>query len=269
MELEAGRERPTVAGGGMSRQRDVFPLPPLFGRDDADAAPAPSSRKSRLRLSRRLDEDAVATRAVSSLNCLMGVEAKCMPRGGVELASHKAVRQHILRAVRRLGPPPPGVTPSVAFGELRGSSLYEDELVSSTVQPLDLSLVSLPEVGSQPIDLSAIYGTGGDDFVARFCSSALAERQVAQAALREGPRRAYMDEGLAQSGPDYARFLRRLDAAGMLVFDTAPGVEQIGFFGVSKKGGKVRLVIDCRRANCHFAPPAPCAIEHRRRHRRP
>ena len=37
-------------------------------------------------------------------------------------------------------------------------------------------------------------------------------------------------------------------------------LEQTGMFFVKKKGGKQRLIFDCRRSNCHFTTPTPIKL---------
>ena len=32
-------------------------------------------------------------------------------------------------------------------------------------------------------------------------------------------------------------------------------METVGLFFVKKKGGKLRMILDCRRSNCHFTTP--------------
>ena len=46
----------------------------------------------------------------------------------------------------------------------------------------------------------------------------------------------------------------------MVEFVTTPSTEQCGLFTVLKKSGKLRLVVDARKSNCWFAPPAPIAL---------
>ena len=70
------------------------------------------------------------------------------------------------------------------------------------------------------------------------------------------PMRPYFDPGIRDCPAAYAGFLRRLAAVSMVDFQLEPATEQVGFFGVEKKAGRARLVVDCRRSNVHFRAPA-------------
>ena len=77
-----------------------------------------------------------------------------------------------------------------------------------------------------------------------------------------------MDPGLRCAGRRYHRFICCLFDAGMLDFTDTDVACEIALFAVTQKGGKQRLVLDCRTANFHFyAPPStrlPTAAGHSR-----
>ena len=130
-----------------SRQRDLFPLPPLFGATPAMTGEAaqrqlPSSRRSRGRLHQRLREDQLGNEVVSALNSLVHVVDAGTPDD--LLKGQRAVRDRVLEGVRSMGSPPDDLSPAEALGELRGASIYE-EATPSKVRPLDLSTLSLPD----------------------------------------------------------------------------------------------------------------------------
>ena len=172
---------PVSAMGG--RQRDLFPLPALFGptagAEDNASLRMPSSRRSRFRLHRRLHEDQLGTEAVSALNYLLHVEdTDAQP---TLLKGQRAVRDRVLQGVRSMGLAPEDLSPAEALGELRGASIYE-EAQPSKVKPLDLATLSLPDLGAAPVDLAVLYGNGGHEFVEKCCCDSLAED--AEAGLR-------------------------------------------------------------------------------------
>ena len=93
-----------------------------------------------------------------------------------------------------------------------------------------------------------------------FLSTKILPREVAVQALAvDGPKRAYGDP-LLKSPPLYGEFLLRLQAAGVIEFTREACVEQVDCLFVGKSDGRQRLVIDCRRANRHFADPAPVSL---------
>ena len=237
----------------MDRQRGVFPLPQLFGAGPEIAQNLPSSRRSRCRLRNRLSVDARCEAAVHALNILAGHDEAGVVIGAAS-AHHLFVKEHILDAVCNMGVRAPDLTPAEAFGELRGASIYEDDSAGS-VMPLDLTTVSLPAAGSNPVKLSELYGPGGIDFVQEFVKSSLAKTDEVKVGLAAAPFAPYMDDNLRSHRSAYVSFVRRLVASGMVELVITQPKEMIGFFGVKKKGGKVRLVIDCRRANSWFSKP--------------
>ena len=52
----------------------------------------------------------------------------------------------------------------------------------------------------------------------------------------------------------YLTFVKKMFDARLLIFSGQPR-GRIGAFAVTKKSGKQRLVLDCRRANLLFRPP--------------
>ena len=150
----------------MDRQRGLFPLPSLFDVETKIAKNSPSSRRSRSRLNARLSVDARAEAAMHALNALAGHSEPGVLVGAAGV-QHRAVREHILGAVRDMGASAPDQTPAEAFGEVRGASVYEEDL-AGPVRPLDLATVSLPAAGSTPVTLPALYGIGGEAFVQEF-----------------------------------------------------------------------------------------------------
>ena len=162
-------------GAMAERQRDMFPLPALFGDSSLDGC-RPGSRRSRARLARRLELDGVAADSVAALNSLMAVGSTAAPRGPV--AGHASVRQHLLGCARDMGPAP-AMSPLEAFGELRGASPYDDHS-GGYVQPLNFATLSLPDAGSSPVAVAELYGAGGHDFVDKFCRECLAVNVAAR-----------------------------------------------------------------------------------------
>ncbi len=178
----------------MDRQRGLFPLPSLFDVETKIAKNSPSSRRSRSRLNARLSVDARAEAAMHALNALAGHSEPGVLVGAAGV-QHRAVREHILGAVRDMGASAPDQTPAEAFGELRGASIYEEDH-AGPVRPLDPASVSLPKPGHQPVPLAKLYGSGGLEFVQGFVDRSLAKPEEVRAALGVATATPYMDDGL-------------------------------------------------------------------------
>ena len=64
----------------------------------------------------------------------------------------------------------------------------------------------------------------------------------------------YTDPVLKRSRRTYVRLLRRLHAAGLVRWSRRCRCE-VGVFTVSRKDGRLRLILDCRSANRYFLSP--------------
>ena len=71
--------------------------------------------------------------------------------------------------------------------------------------------------------------------------------------------RVYEDPAF-RSYATYAPFVKRLFDLQLVSMSLTEPVEQVGIFFVRKKGGKLRLILDCRRSNCHFEEPEPVRL---------
>ncbi|CAK0850468.1 unnamed protein product, partial [Prorocentrum cordatum] len=124
----------------------------------------------------------------------------------------------------------------------------------------EASRVSLPAAGSVPTPLARLWGSGGESTVARFAESQVLPIDVARMRLKDsGPLRPYGDPRL-HSPSLYGEFIQRLVEAGVAELTLERPTEVVDCFFVKKGGGKQRLVVDCRRSNQHFEPPAPVSL---------
>lgn len=69
-----------------------------------------------------------------------------------------------------------------------------------------------------------------------------------------GLRQAYSDPHLREP-KTYRSFIRRLLDADIIELCATHSIEKVEMFFVGKKDGRLRMVCDCRRSNCHFAKP--------------
>ncbi|CAK0883482.1 unnamed protein product, partial [Prorocentrum cordatum] len=124
----------------------------------------------------------------------------------------------------------------------------------------EASRVSLPAAGSAPTPLARLWGSGGESTVARFAESQVLPTDVARTKLKDsGPLRPYGDPRL-HSPSLHGEFIQRLVEAGVVELTLERATEVVDCFFVKKGGGKQRLVVDCRRSNQHFEPPAPVSL---------
>ena len=147
-------------------------------------------------------------------------------------------------------------TPKEAFTKLlRGRGAYGPEAAYATLATFKNSSVSLPEdVGTAPLLLELL---GHDERVQLegFEEHMLRSAEERQHIQREHPIRVYNDRRLIGSRRTYGRFVRRLAALGLVTFTLSPQ-EEVGVFFVWRKGReRMRMILDCRRANQAFVEP--------------
>ena len=124
----------------------------------------------------------------------------------------------------------------------------------------DPELVSLPSGTLSPVPLEDLLGQNGQHEVKEFSSSqTLAAAQAREKMEAMGLGRSYEDPQFRQKDV-YVGFVNRLLRLGMLDLSIQPPAERTGMFLVKKKGGRQRLIFDCRRSNCYFTEPTPIKL---------
>ncbi|CAE8634396.1 unnamed protein product [Polarella glacialis] len=155
------------------------------------------------------------------------------------------------RAGRRTPSSSQMYSPREAIRELLGSSYGYSE-VSTTVRPFDPALVSIPSVGTRAPSIMSVLDPVGVDVVADYEHSMLLSSNEYGSVLEEGIKvQPYMDVILQSSISSYQAFVHSLFTRGMLDFCEHAGGLVTPFF-VIKKGGKLRLIFDCRTVNLRF-----------------
>ena len=108
--------------------------------------------------------------------------------------AQERVLAHVRGMVDLMGAPDaPSATGALA--ELCGSPGSYDQSVPSSLAPLDISLLSLPEPGHRPRFFAAVFeGEAGHHIVEEFCSRKVLSSQLAVARLEgEGVGKSYND----------------------------------------------------------------------------
>ena len=244
-----------------SRQRDLLPLPVPLAVDPCELGASIPSRPARRRAKRGASANWLAREAVCALNMLCGATAaRAEPPRKPNLAQ-RACLARIDDDVRALGPPPGDLRPLEALRELQAAPTYDGQAVVRS-EAMDVSRVSLPPEGRQPIDLDRLLRPESFASVHRHISDKVLPKRDAEQLKREGGfRKPYMDPAM-RDPRRYAAMVRRLYLCGVvdLVGDPAEVMEEVGLFCVPKKSGRQRLVVDARASNFWFGVPADVSL---------
>ena len=238
---------------------DLFPLPLVW---DAEPLPKPGlSRGVRQRVGRRRAHASTAVHSICALNELMGcchTDVSQPPAHFSGRPSH--VQSKSLSRVWDAAEPPSVATH--LFGCTGEAQLQALLCVDSTygagstgdLASFGSGEVSLP--GGQGVAVSIFEILDGEalDDVLDIDGRMLWSSEELEGVIEGGLPNVYHDPVLKHSESQYLDFIRLLYDAGIIRFDTSVKC-QLGCFFVRKKNGKLRLVIDARRANAFFRVP--------------
>lgn len=240
--------------------RELFPLPLVEGPTTPSGK---LSRKCRQRAGRRKHFGEEVNRTLGSLNLMYGAD-----QGGSKAQRAAFSRpslgqleclEFVEHAVETLGAPPDLSGPK-ALEELRVSVGYAELPTACPLGSFDPDLVALPSEGMRPVPLEKLWGEGGRLMVEEFHQERLVGPDVAKTRLDEsGVGRCYQDPEF-NNPVTFAAFVSKLVSLNLVEVSLQPAVEQVGLFFVKKKVGKLRLIMDCRRSNCHFEEPEPVQL---------
>ena len=236
--------------------RDIFPLPRVLNSRPPLGL---FSRKSQQRIGRRRHFEQEVDHTVDALNTMYGRPGGPHKRyGGSNSGPISSGQAHALEfvedACRRVGAPPLLSGPE-ALEELRVAEGYDDLPTSCPLGSFNPDLVSLPSEGMNPVPLECLWGEGGQQEVEDFTvHQTLCIAEARERLDQCGLSKCYEDPQF-RDRRKYASFLHRLLDLGLITLGLEPAVETVGIFFVKKKGGKLRMILDCRRSNCHFSTP--------------
>ncbi|CAK0878435.1 unnamed protein product, partial [Prorocentrum cordatum] len=243
---------------GRRRPRGILPLPYPSFREPLDKASVKElARGTRQRIGRRLGVCNDVYGCVDALNWLHDPSLRCgrdrfARYVGPPLAQSQCLA-HISESVRNLGPPPSTLSPAEALVQKRvAGGAYSVE--QSPLGSYDPALLSLPDVSTAPVPLADVRGEGGQAEVEQFVLQSLLDPSEAEARLRQSSIPAPYSDPLLRDQRSWSSFVQLLYERHLVDFSLEDGVRAEMFF-VKKKGGRLRMVADCRRSNEVFTEP--------------
>ena len=234
-----------IVGGGA----DLFPLP-LF--NNASLKRPGLSRSVRHRIGKRMHLVENANGVVASLNYLSGVQEKAPLRPS---SARDEVLSHVLDACEKFSPTFDVEAPEASLTALLGkvSSVYEDR--PSGPVKYEFSKLSLPDSAGGCNLLEALDGDDLEDLKNFDSHCFLSEAEIQAKVSAQGKPRSFYAPELAGGGKEYEKLVQSLYSKRMVSF-TRRKKCGVGLFVVSKKDGRLRLIIDCRKLNFQLrAPP--------------
>ena len=193
----------SFATDSMSRQRDVFPLPPFA--DFLDSEGSGESSCAKRRALKRCHVGRWCEELSGTLNEMCGID-RTMHAGQRSTLSQRLVMRHIRDSVAACGEPPRGLTGREALHALLAKQGYS----GGTTAQLDIDLLSLPSGQLEPVPLATLMGPEGQEAVQQFISSSVLPKSAARAKIAECEvKNAYMDPLLREDPRAYGRLLSR------------------------------------------------------------
>ena len=191
---------------------------------------------------------------VRGINALAGFDTpECEPGAFSPLACAAHSRLWQLHADK----PPAAIQAEEALGELLGHPYFSyDHEESTTVRPYARDLVSWPDAGNRPRQLADRLTPADQRLLLGHERGVLLTREEFTDRVKtEGSPSLYGDEVLSKDRDSYISFISDGIKRGIFKLGRRCKESARTFF-VAKKDGRLRLVIDCRRANQRFrAPP--------------
>ena len=233
----------------MDRQRDLLPLrlPGL----EAGVHQGGLSRGTRQRINRRIAAEAWAHEGVQTLNELYGKPDGVI--GPAPVGGQVASLSYLEQQYRSMGPPPsrPEEALTALLGSMAGYGTLDIECNKKA--SFNETLVSWPAVGSYPVKVVEHLGLESQKLLTL---DGLSELLADAEAVGEcDPVKPYVDPVLNNSPVHMGRFLTHLFNCRMLQLIPGRYEHTVGVFFVPKKNGRLRLILDTRKANTYFRKP--------------
>ncbi|CAK0798636.1 unnamed protein product, partial [Prorocentrum cordatum] len=124
----------------------------------------------------------------------------------------------------------------------------------SSLGSYDPALLSLPDVSAAPVPLADVRGEGGLSNVELFVQQGLLSPSEAAARLRQSSVPVPYSDPKLRDQNCWSSFVQLLYGRHLIEYALEDGIRADIFF-VKKKGGRLRMVADCRRSNEIFVEP--------------
>ncbi|CAJ1334079.1 unnamed protein product [Effrenium voratum] len=109
--------------------------------------------------------------------------------------------------------------------------------------------------GGQPVPLAKLWGKDGQHEVEEFTrTQTLGAAEAEEKKRSVGLSKTYEDPQFREHSK-YASFIKRLYDLHLVDVSLSVPEERVSIFFVKKKGGRLRMIVDCRLANTHFVEP--------------
>lgn len=249
----AGRPRaaypgPGERGPGRHTQRDLLPPPSAPPR--STFLTAGLARGTRQRVSRRLRAAERCHEVVGALNLLMGCETNEFDPSEVQKDALHALETRL----RERKPPADMLSPEEAGSALLGSSRPYDGGATNQMGSYDSARLSVPQIGSDPVDIFGRLPAGARNPLVAFEERILLnEEEWGEWCERQRPAPCYWDPKLRHDSVHHRDLVQRMHEGGLLCYVTEAKA-RVGALCVRKKNVRLRLVIDCRATNARFRP---------------
>ena len=242
---------PSGAAGASKRRvaRDLLPLPPL---PSEKISPSGRSRTSAQKVARHAAAVASANETVWALNSLYGEDRPLV--SGLSLTQRSTHQS--LYAAALSDAPPNSESSEAAFRRLLGSraAAYTAGSLDNTA-PFDQSRLSWPRSAGKCSLHECLPASEALNAINVETNLLLAPEEFKERVKREGTVKPHWDPALRNCSPEYLELLRDLLARDMVVLRTDGCRARAGLFCVSKKIGKLRLIVDARVCNQLFRKP--------------
>ncbi|CAK9013053.1 Reverse transcriptase domain-containing protein, partial [Durusdinium trenchii] len=263
MEEFAALDHSSSMHGIGRKTRDLFPLPSI---QQSVPASRHVSRKARRRALTIHHQEEEANNTIQALNLMYGCNSSYRPLisldenlVGIAAAQYDSL-EFIQKKVIDMGKPPDDLNGPGALSMLRAANGYGDDQPVGSLASFNIEAVSMPEAGWVPVDLATLWGSDGQRKVDDFVSHQVLPPEKAKIKLEACGVRAPYSDPLLRQGRVYHQFLHKLHESHLIDYSLSPGIEKIAFFCVTKKSGKLRLIVDARRSNAHFEEPSHVSL---------
>ena len=241
-----------------TRSRELFPLPQC-SEVPRHAGLSISARRRRARVRQHVEQTNSIIQVLNEM--YLPSRAGDFSSSGCCTAAQAAAQHEIYKAVAMTRPPSTVLSEREAVQELLHTGLaYDGGEVTTTVRPYERDLVSIPSCGHHAVRLDEVLDEGGRDIVKDPSRCMLWDAdEWGEIVERQEHFSTYMDTKLKNDPVEYCSFVKDLYDSGMVEFTSKPQDLVTPFF-VTKKNGRLRLVLDCRGVNRRFRPPPQLAM---------